>query len=377
MRIALVHSFYRSGTPSGENVVVQRQAQALRGAGHEVQIVARHTDEDARTWAYPARTALAIATGRGADPTESLRRFGPDVVHVHNLFPNFGTRWLADWDGPLVATLHNFRPLCANGLLFRDGCVCTDCVSGTSFHAVQHRCYRDSRLATVPLAIRNRGGARHDPVLLRADRLIVLSERSRSVYLRSDPGLEARLTVLPNGLPDRWRGERGVRSGWVFVGRISQEKGLDSLLRHWPLEEHLRIVGDGPLRPALEPLSSSAVRWLGAVDETRVDEVFRGALGLVFPGVSIEGATPLVAIESLMNATPVVALRDSAAADLVTNAGCGYVYDGPGDLELALEAVRGAGDPLRALARDAYLSDFTVQSWVQRLESLYLDVGGG
>lgn len=377
MRIAIVHSFYRRDAPSGENVVVLRQAEALRGAGHEVQIVARHTDDEATSWTYPLRTAMTVATGRGVDPTGILLDFMPDVVHVHNLFPNFGTRWLADWDGPLVATLHNFRSLCANGLLFRDGAVCTDCISGTSFNAVRHACYRNSRFATAPLAVRNRPGLAHDPLVRRADRVIVLSEHARRVYTDAHHALEPRLAVLPNGLEDRWHNDETVRSGWVFVGRISREKGLDALLRYWPAGERLTVVGDGPQRAELQEMSPVAVRWLGAVDEHRVDEALRRSLGLVFPGVSIEGATPLVAIESLMNATPIVALRDSAAADLVTTAGCGLVYDGPQDLASALNAVRGAGDPLHAAAREAYLGGFTLDAWVERLESLYLNVGRG
>src|SRR4051812_31099182 len=64
--------------------------------------------------------AFAVASGYGASPLSALSRFKPDVVHVHNLFPNWAWRWLNEWDGPLVATLHNFRPLCAAGTLFRD-----------------------------------------------------------------------------------------------------------------------------------------------------------------------------------------------------------------------------------------------------------------
>ncbi len=127
MRIALVHSFYRSDAPSGENVVVMLQAEALRTAGHEVLLVSRHTDEEMRSRLYDVRSAVRVATGVGPDPTAQLRRFRPDVVHVHNLFPNFGERLLASWEGPLVATLHNFRPVCANALLFREGQVCTKC----------------------------------------------------------------------------------------------------------------------------------------------------------------------------------------------------------------------------------------------------------
>ena len=77
---------------------------------------------------YPLEAAATVATGLGPSPIEQLRRFRPDVVHVHNLFPNFGKRWLRTWDGPMVATMHNYRPICPAATLFRDGRVCRDCL---------------------------------------------------------------------------------------------------------------------------------------------------------------------------------------------------------------------------------------------------------
>jgi glycosyltransferase involved in cell wall biosynthesis len=130
-RIAIVHSFYSHRTPSGENVVVQAQVDALREAGHDVELVAQCAEEREARRSYPLEAAATAASGIGPSPVRQLQRFGPDVVHVHNLFPNFGTRWLRRWRGPLVATLHNFRPVCSNGYLFRDGHVCTLCIDSS------------------------------------------------------------------------------------------------------------------------------------------------------------------------------------------------------------------------------------------------------
>ena len=112
MRIAIVHSYYSSAQPSGENVVVDLQADALRRAGHEVRVIGARTDEKSKEFAYSMRSAVRASTGLGASPSRQLLEFEPHVVHVHNLFPNFGSRWLEQWDGPVVATLHNFRSIC-------------------------------------------------------------------------------------------------------------------------------------------------------------------------------------------------------------------------------------------------------------------------
>src|SRR5690606_21612300 len=151
VKVAIVHSFYRSGQPSGENLAVTAQIEALSQAEVEVALVGRWSDREVRHPWDPVRVAMITATGRGGDPTAELRRLRPDLVHVHNLFPSMGTRWLGQWQGPIVATVHNYRPLCANGLLLRDGHFCTDCVSHGTLNAVRHGCYRDSRMATIPL----------------------------------------------------------------------------------------------------------------------------------------------------------------------------------------------------------------------------------
>ena len=128
MRIAFVHSFYSSHQPSGENRVVEQQIAALRRVGHSVGLIDQHTDERERRKMYPLQVALTVATGRGPDPLRELDDFQPDIVHVHNLFPNYGRTWVDRWKGPLVATMHNYRPLCAGATLYRNEHACTDCL---------------------------------------------------------------------------------------------------------------------------------------------------------------------------------------------------------------------------------------------------------
>ena len=139
MKIALVHSFYRSG-PSGENAVVELQAAALSRAGHEVTVVSRSTDSLMARPLYSLEAAYRVITGRGANPLKELELLGPDVVHVHNLFPNFGDRWMFAARQPIVVTQHNFRSVCAAGILWRDGSPCELCPTVGTHHAVRNGC---------------------------------------------------------------------------------------------------------------------------------------------------------------------------------------------------------------------------------------------
>ncbi len=374
MRVALVHSFYSSRQPSGENNVVRAEAAALRRAGHEVDLLSVATDDLAGRPTYALRAAARVATGRGRDPLGELERFGPDVVHVHNLFPNLGRRWVSELSAGLVHTLHNYRPLCANGRLLRDGAICTLCPDGRRWAGVRYACYRDSRLATLPIAWANRHGPRADPVIARADRLVLLSERQAALYRRAGlPG--DRMTIWPNFLPDDLDPGTGTGAGgdvWLYVGRLSKEKGILELLRRWPPEIPLRVAGDGALRDRVEAAAGPAVQVLGAVDRGRVLELMRASVGLVFPSLWYEpAAAPLVYVEALAAGLPVLALPPSPVAESVVRDGTGEVVSWDDDLALILPGAAERLAGLRSRCREVFEQAHTEAAYVAQAVSVY------
>lgn len=379
MRISLVHSFYSADQVSGENVVVERQRDALVRAGHEVQVVARHTDDLAARRGYRARVSFTTATGRGPSPLGELRKFEPEVVHVHNLFPNFGTSWCADWDGALVATLHNFRTICSNGTLTRDGHNCTECPAGSPLAAVRHRCYRGSALATVPLAIASRRSPNQHPLLRRAERLIVLSQFVADTY--SGLGVpREKLVLLPNFVPANFISAHPlaadtVHSRWLLAGRLSPEKGSVALLAAWPPDVPLDVVGSGPDEERARSIAPSSVRFLGSVDSSTLSEMMRSAAGLVFPSTWREHS-PLIYLEALMAGLPVVALRGSSPAEDVESHGLGRVVDSLDTAELreATEAVMTARRSLGQRCRESFERRFSEDRWVENLLCVYTSV---
>ena len=382
MRIALLHSFYASAASSGENVVVLAQMEALAAAGHDVVLIGRETDrEQAHLSAYPVRAAWRTVTSRGPDPAPLLRRFAPDVVHVHNTVPNIGLQWLPGWEGPVVHTLHNYRPLCANGLLFRDGRFCSDCPDGKPWAAVQHGCYRDSRLYSLPIATRNARGLGANQLIERSDALVVLSEAERQIYL--EYGVPSpRLRLVPNGVSEVHRGPTVVpdKPRWLAVGRLRAEKGFDVLLRAWPPGEPLDIIGDGPQREELQALAPPGVRMLGAMPADQVRAMMSGYSALMFPGLAIESALPLVVSEALEASLPVVfGTGHRQAGDLVADgvartARWASTPEDPHGVEAALEWVRRGGQDLRDAARGWYEAHLTVPGWIARLEGVYRSV---
>lgn len=375
MRIALVHNFHSEATPSGENVVVDSEIDALRQAGHDVRIVGVRNDDIAAKPLHMLRGAVTVASGFGISPLGPLAEFQPDVVHVHNLFPHLGRRWLRRVEAPLVVTLHNYRPLCANGYLFRDGRVCTRCPDGHRWSGVRYGCYRGSRLATLPLAVANRG-AGVDPLLQAASTILVLSERAQRVYL--DAGAPAAKLMRDwNFVPDRLAPIPAMRhgDGWLFVGRLSAEKGIDRLVAEWPADQRLVIIGDGPLRSALEASAvGKPVTVQGPLSRARVVEEMRRAAGLVVPSLWYEGF-PMVYLEALAAGLPVVAFPPNAVADAVAAEGTGVVAEW-GRLAQALGQAEERFDGLRARCRTVFDDRYSEQAWVRRRVRLYEELVG-
>ena len=373
MRIAIVHSYYSSGAPSGENAIVDLSTHLLRHAGHDVEIFGRRTDDQSSNALNKIGSGIRVATGFGFSPTREIQAFAPDVVHVHNLFPNFGTRWLSEWRRRLVSTIHNFRPICANGLLYRNGDVCMACPSGSALSAMKYACYRGSRVATLPLALRNLGGLSHDAVFSSSSRIIALSDIARDIFVRFG-GSSERTVVLPNGVPSIRQKVSGAGNGrWLIVGRLTAEKGISQLAAQWPASLGLDIVGEGSLELKIRDVLSADMRLLGSLSRAELLGRMSEYEGLVFPSACLE-MQPTVVIEAMSAGIPIVALKGNAGADLVMRFGAGLVYSNADDLERCLEHARLNRGALGAAGRKAYEQFYAPEKWLSSIEDLYTDV---
>jgi glycosyltransferase involved in cell wall biosynthesis len=384
LRVALVHSYYSSQQPSGENIQVDTELVALRRAGVDAHMIGARTDDLEGERGYRLRTAARVASRRGRSPLVELQDFAPDVVHVHNLFPNFGRTWVTDLDVPLVVTLHNFRTVCASGSLFRDGHLCTDCPDGRPWSGVRHRCYRDSMAATLPVTISQRGGPQADPVLRRADRVLCLSSRQRRMLIGA--GLEERKVVdWSNFLPDDLRATAVSAASVVrpagdvplFVGRLSSEKSCLDLLRSWPLDAPLRVVGDGPLSAEVRRLARPRqVELIPRLPRSDVLALMQRSSALIIPSGCPEGQ-PLAFLEALACGLPVIVRRVCDLADVIEDAGVGLVVNDMSDVGTAVDALAQDRAGFSARCRDEFHHRYTESAWIRRTTALYRTLTGG
>jgi len=370
MKVAVVHSFYSSDQPSGENRVVEDQASLLREAGHDVRLIARHTDSESLTAGYALRSAFRVATGWGNSPLQQIREFEPDIVHVHNLFPNFGTSWIARWDGPVVVSLHNYRPFCSNGLLYRDGRICVDCVESGDNAGIRHGCYHDSRTATVPVAIGRRVDRRN--VLAAASTVVTTSEGADEIVAPL-LGPDIPTTLIPNFGPGQAQAPlpASKRSGWLAMGRFSPEKGFVELIEEWPEREHLTVIGDGELRESvLQTATLKGVEVEGSLSinelRTRIP-VFRG---LIFPSRWLEVA-PQVVVEAMRVGLPVIAYEENVVASLVRSSGAGALYRDAASLASCVALITDQLDEFSERASQHYQANWTPSAWLASMIGLY------
>lgn len=373
-RVAIVHSFYRSDAPSGENATVMRQFRMLADAGVDVTLLSVYTDELQRRLGYELTTAINVVSGRGMSPVEKLRSLSPDIIHVHNLFPNVATDWLDSSTAAIVTTLHNYRPLCSAATLSRNGRDCTLCIDRSSWNAVKYACYHGSRLATLPLAVRNRRGPASDPVLSGSDMLLAPSETVKRTYEQA--GI-TNIRILRQPTEARVSANRRDDGGALFLGRLSADKGILNLLQAWPASRRLTVIGKGPLeRDAVE---LAAVRGLdvdfrGFVSDEELTELLGSARVLVFPSTWREGA-PAVYAEALSVGVPVLAVAGNAVADAVAADATGVVIPNLGVTELTagLREIDEHWDALSTRARHVYGNNYTIDHWLEGVNAAYRD----
>jgi len=176
--------------------------------------------------------------------------------------------------------------------------------------------------------------------------------------------------------PDPGVGE-GAGDYAVFVGRLSYEKGLDTLLAAWEVLGQripLKIIGDGPLSPLVTEAAARQpnIQWLGRRTLAEVYDLIGDAAFHVFPSRCYETFGRVVT-ESFAKGTPVIASRHGSMADLIDHARTGMLFE-PGNAAALAEAVRAmipAASAMRPAARAEYEAAFTGERNHQQLMDIY------
>ena len=388
MRILLVHNRYRSAAPSGENRVVDQESEALAALGQEVMRFGRSSDEiaqwpTAKKATLPVRTIWSRETYR--DLKALLQRNRPDVVHVHNTFPLLSAAVLhacRDVRVPVVATLHNYRLVCASGTFFRDGAVCHDCAGRLPIPGILHGCYRGSQAATAPLALAMGLHRQAWRSLISAYIFVSASQRDLLQEFGLPPG---RVFVRHNLIPRRSMLPGTRMASVLYAGRLDEAKGARLLMAGWDhyLQKtdepglKLGIAGGGPLEDEMAAWAAArpSVAMYGTVSSDRCAELISQARAVLVPSAWQE-TFGLVAVEAMAAGVPPIASGHGSFTELITPGFDGVLFS-PGDpAALALAIADVEADPQRyeaygRQARKTYEERFDPQRSVEDLLRIY------
>lgn len=376
MRVLVAHNTYQHR--GGEDSVVEAEIALLRSHGHEVATYFRHNDDIAAMSKATAAQQTLWSSRTTSELTGLIHTFRPDVIHAHNTFPLISPSlyWAAERAGvPVVQTLHNFRLMCLNGLFLREGRVCEDCQGRLPWRGVVRKCYRGSGAASAALAgmltlHRGLGTYRH-----KVARYIALNDFCRNKFIEG--GLPAERIVVKPNFVDFAVPAALPRQGFLFVGRLAREKGVQTLAGAAVLlpDASVRVAGDGPESALLDGVNG--ITRLGSLPGEAVRQEMNRAMALVIPSICYE-TFGLVVIEAFATDLPVIASRIGALAVLVRDGETGLLFEPGNPQDLATKMAWALAHPeamasMGRKARAQYEAEFTAERNYAQLMAIYAD----
>jgi glycosyltransferase involved in cell wall biosynthesis len=381
MKILMLHNHYL--TPGGEDHSTAAEVALLTDSGCQVELL----EEDNRriTQLGNARTAVRTVWSRESHQrvTDKLRTGNFDILHVQNFFPLWSPSvyYAASRCGvPVVQTLRNYRLLCVTATFFRDNHLCQDCLGRmVPWPGILHGCYRDSRAASAVVASMISAHKLAGTWRKRVQIYVALTEFARNMYIEG--GLaEEKIVVKPNFVhpaPEPGPGGGGYA---LFVGRLSPEKGIRTMLEAWKTAHNpvpLKIAGDGPDADTVRAAAHDcpAIQYLGMRSPEEVVALMKKAEFLVFPSEWFEGM-PRTVIEAFGVGTPVLASNIGATASMVTPGETGLHF-APGDVaDLREKAAWWSHNPgearaMRARARSEFEAHYGGSANAKMLLAIY------
>ncbi|OVE76866.1 hypothetical protein BVX98_04155 [bacterium F11] len=394
MKILLTHNVYRE--TGGEEKGIERMAFDLKARGHQVEFFREFSqDWGKKGIASKLRTGLQIVYSWDnlKKITTICREYQPDFIHVHNLFP-FLTPSVCSVGKqmgiPIVQTLHNFRLFCLNGLLYREGNVCELCLKGSLLNGTVHRCYQQGFITSGAMSLTLCLHRMLNTWNSKIDRFIALSEFSRNKFVENGIANE-KIEVIPNGIDlsgDCATDEIPSSPSLVYIGRLSEEKGIRTLLKAFAIfstkrpDVPLHVVGTGRLerevRNFKEENSNLKIFLHGYLQAYDRDQLLKKSTFLMFPSECYENC-PYVILESLSLGIPVIGSDRGGIPELINDGTTGYLFESGSPSQLNAVLVKAMENlsqwpSMTRNAREEAKARFDKKVWIERIENLYKSI---
>lgn len=391
MNILVVHCRYRIS--GGEDRVVAGDIRLLREMGHRVipYMMSNSILDGMGTAAriksvagylYPSRQRRELM--RIAEQNSA------DVIWVHNTLWIGGT---APYEAgrlcniPVIQTVHNFRFLCPNGICYRKGRICRDCMGSFPcglHNSVLHGCYRHSRLLSAVIALNIKKLRRE---LTQNVKLVCVSEHQRRMLLEHIRGLNPRMVYIKrNGYgkegPSSPYGERKNR--FIYAGRLTESKGIRELLEAWKeicgkmgeTAPELLICGAGELSEYTEGYirdnGLDKVRYAGELPGREILELMGDSKALIYPTRWYEGE-PVAITEAYSCKTPVIGTDIGGVSEMISDGLTGRLLSYDDMISDIVDAVTGWEDGFsyEADGISGFSERFSKESSIKAIKAIF------
>jgi glycosyltransferase involved in cell wall biosynthesis len=380
MKTMIVHNNYQIA--GGEDSVVASECALLKARGNDVELCRINNDGINNVF---DKILTAIGVVFSINQYVKFRKLfkleKPDLVHVHNYFPLISPAIFYACNQtktPVVHTLHNYRAVCPTALLMHDGLVNEKNIHSSSWWTVFEKVYRGSFFGSLSLACmveyHKLVGTWHTKV----DRFIALTEFSKAKYIEAG-WPEHKICVKPNFIEDPFNGRTPIikKEGYaLFVGRLSKEKGLNTLINGWGNTGILlKIIGEGPLLDLVESVPDDNVEYLGKKDKQEVLKLIQHSEFIIMPSTWYEGF-PMVLAEAFACGTPALVSRLGSMQEIVGDGVTGLHFEAGNSNDMAekakwmfdnIEDVRTMGRN----AREEYLAKYSPEKNYEILMEIY------
>lgn len=377
LRILFVHNAYQHR--GGEDSVVEAEVELMRSRGHIVQTYFRSNHDVGSLSSQTLAQHTLWSPRTTSDLKKLILNFRPDIIHAHNTFPLISPSlyWAAERAAvPVVQTLHNFRTLCLNSMFLYKGQVCEDCLGRLPWRGVGRKCYRGSVAASAVLAgmlslHRGLGTYRN-----KVARYIALNDFCRRKFIEG--GLPGERIAVKQNFVDFPEMESVSRQGFLFVGRLSMEKGVATLAEAMALlpMTQLSVAGIGPESNLFNSVAGATK--LGDQPSEAVRQLMMRASALVVPSIWYENF-PRTIVEAFACGLPVIASSIGALKDIVRDGETGLLFEPGNASDLAAKMAWAQANPqhMAEMGREArlhYETEFSADVNYRHLMEIYTGV---
>ncbi|MEZ0537038.1 glycosyltransferase family 4 protein [Caldicellulosiruptoraceae bacterium PP1] len=368
LNILIVHNYYQ--IKGGEDVVVNNEALMLKKRGHNVFFYERFNKEIVEYGMIKKiklflNTIFSIKTYK--EIKNIIKKNNIDIVHVHNTLPLISSSvyWASKkMNVPVIQTLHNYRFVCPNAILFRNDNICEDCLNKNILQALKYKCYRNSFIATLSIII---------TLLLNS---FIKSYDKVNAYILLTPFMKdklhnfldkKRVFIKPNFVPDEFINKinehiDGVsikkdQSYCVYAGRLDKSKGILMLIDMWEniKDLNLYIFGDGPETSTIKEKikDKTNIKYFGAVSQEILFRYIHYSLAVIFPSKWYE-CFPMIIVESLALKKIVIIYDNKNINNIIKNGFNGFIFKNSLELRNILNFIKNNNEKYLKICENAY-----------------------